>query len=205
MIKLTARQQEVLDCIRSAIENTGFPPTRKDIAQELGFRSANAAEDHLKALARKGVIELVSGTSRGIRLLMEEDKPLPEGLPIIGRVAAGSPILAQQHIERYADVPPHMFAPHADFLLRVRGDSMIEAGIFNDDLVAVKNMKTANNGEIVVARIDDEVTVKRFQKNKNEILLIAENINYQPIRVSARSCEEFAIEGLVVGVIRDKM
>lgn len=204
MIKLTARQQEVLECIRNSIENTGFPPTRKDIAQELGFRSANAAEDHLKALARKGVIELVSGTSRGIRLLIE-DEPVPEGLPIIGRVAAGSPILAEQHIERYADVPPHMFVPHADFLLRVRGDSMIEAGIFNDDLVAVKNIQTANNGEIVVARIDDEVTVKRFQKNKNEILLIAENIDYQPIRVNDQSCEEFAIEGLVVGVIRDKM
>lgn len=204
MIKLTARQQEVLECIRNSIQNTGFPPTRKDIAQELGFRSANAAEDHLKALARKGVIELVSGTSRGIRLLVE-DEPVPEGLPIIGRVAAGSPILAEQHIERYADVPPHMFAPHADFLLRVRGDSMIDVGIFNDDLVAVKNIQTANNGEIVVARIDDEVTVKRFQKNKNEILLIAENIDYQPIRVNDQSCEEFAIEGLVVGVIRDKM
>jgi len=204
MIKLTARQQEVLECIRNAIEQTGFPPTRKDIAQQLGFRSANAAEDHLKALARKGVIELVSGTSRGIRLLTEVEQA-PEGLPIIGRVAAGSPILAEQHIERYADVPPHMFAPHADFLLRVRGDSMIDVGIFNNDLVAVKNTQSANNGEIVVARIDDEVTVKRFQKNKNEILLIAENIDYQPIRVDAQSCEEFAIEGLVVGVIRDKM
>jgi len=204
MIKLTARQQEVLECIRNAIAQTGFPPTRKDIAQQLGFRSANAAEDHLKALARKGVIELVSGTSRGIRLLTEVEQA-PEGLPIIGRVAAGSPILAEQHIERYADVPPHMFAPHADFLLRVRGDSMIDVGIFNNDLVAVKNTQSANNGEIVVARIDDEVTVKRFQKNKNEILLIAENIDYQPIRVDAQSCEEFAIEGLVVGVIRDKM
>ena len=204
MIKLTARQQEVLECIRNAIAQTGFPPTRKDIAQQLGFRSANAAEDHLKALARKGVIELVSGTSRGIRLLTEVEQA-PEGLPIIGRVAAGSPILAEQHIERYADVPPHMFAPHADFLLRVRGDSMIDVGIFNNDLVAVKNTQSANNGEIIVARIDDEVTVKRFQKNKNEILLIAENIDYQPIRVDAQSCEEFAIEGLVVGVIRDKM
>jgi len=204
MIKLTARQQEVLECIRNAIEISGFPPTRKDIAQELGFRSANAAEDHLKALARKGVIELVSGTSRGIRLVTEEE-PMPEGLPIVGRVAAGSPILAEQHIERYADVPPHMFAPRADFLLRVCGDSMIEVGIFDNDLVAVKNTQTANNGEIVVARIDDEVTVKRFQKNKNEILLIAENVDYQPIRVDGQSCEEFAIEGLVVGVIRDKM
>ena len=204
MIKLTARQQDVLECIRNAIENTGFPPTRKDIAQELGFRSANAAEDHLKALARKGVIELVSGTSRGIRLLIE-DEPTLEGLPIVGRVAAGSPILAEQHIERYADIPAHVFAPRADFLLRVRGDSMIDAGIYNNDLVAVKNIQTASNGEIVVARIDDEVTVKRFQKNKNEILLIAENVAYEPIRVNDKSCEEFAIEGLVVGVIRDKM
>lgn len=203
MIKLTARQQEVLDCIRNAIEQTGFPPTRKDIANELGFRSANAAEDHLKALARKGVIEIVSGTSRGIRLLTEEEAP-PEGLPIVGRVAAGSPILAEQHIECYADVPPHMFAPNADFLLRVHGESMIDAGIFDDDLVAVKNTQQAQNGQIVVARIEDEVTVKRFQKNKNEILLIAENAAFEPIRVTTDS-GEFAIEGLVVGVIRDKM
>jgi repressor LexA len=204
MIKLTARQQDVLACIRNAIEHTGFPPTRKDIALQLGFRSANAAEDHLKALARKGVIELVSGTSRGIRLLTESE-PMPEGLPIVGRVAAGSPILAEQHIERYADVPPHMFAPQADFLLRVCGDSMIDVGIFDNDLVAVKNTQAANNGEIVVARIDDEVTVKRFQKANNEIRLIAENSDYQPITVNAQSCQEFAIEGLVVGVIRDKM
>lgn len=203
MIKLTARQQEVLECIRNAIQTTGFPPTRKDIAQELGFRSANAAEDHLKALARKGVIEIVSGTSRGIRLLNEAE-PEPEGLPIIGRVAAGSPILAEQHIEQYADVQAQLFSPQADFLLRVCGDSMINAGIFDNDLVAVKNIQTANNGEIIVARIEDEVTVKRFQKNKGEILLIAENESYAPIRVDQNS-GEFAIEGLVVGVIRNKM
>jgi len=199
MIKLTARQQEVLECIRNAIQTTGFPPTRKDIAQELGFRSANAAEDHLKALARKGAIEIVSGTSRGIRLLTES-----EGLPIIGRVAAGSPILAEQHIEQYADIKAQLFSPQADFLLRVCGDSMIDAGIFDDDLVAVKNAQTANNGEIVVARIEDEVTVKRFQKNKGEILLIPENESFEPIRVNQNS-GEFAIEGLVVGVIRNKM
>lgn len=203
MIKLTARQQEVLDCIRKSIDQTGFPPTRMDIARQLGFRSANAAEDHLKALARKGVIEIVSGTSRGLRLLVEAT-PEPEGLPIVGRVAAGSPILAEQHIERYADVPPHLFAPNADFLLRVRGESMIDVGIFDDDLVAVKNIQTAHNGQIVVARIEGEVTVKRFQKNKNEILLIAENAAYEPIRVD-RDSGDFAIEGLVVGVIRDKM
>lgn len=203
MIKLTARQQEVLDCIRNAINTTGFPPTRKDIAQELGFRSANAAEDHLKALAKKGVIEIVSGTSRGIRLLTEEE-PVPTGLPIVGRVAAGSPILAEQHIEQYADVQAQLFSPQADFLLRVRGDSMINAGIFDDDLVAVKNTQNASNGEIVVARIEEEVTVKRFQKNKGEILLIAENESYEPIRVD-QSCADFAIEGRVVGVIRNKM
>ncbi|MEZ5524195.1 MAG: transcriptional repressor LexA [Pseudomonadales bacterium] len=203
MIKLTARQQEVLDCIRNAIRETGFPPTRKDIAKELGFRSANAAEDHLKALARKGVIEIVSGTSRGIRLLNEEEEP-QDGLPIVGRVAAGSPILAEQHIERYAEVPPHMFAPSADFLLRVHGESMIDAGIFDEDLVAVKNTQQAQNGQIIVARIDDEVTVKRFQKTNREILLIAENEAYEPIRVTADS-GDFAIEGLVVGVIRDRM
>lgn len=203
MIKLTARQQEVLDCIRNAIRETGFPPTRKDIAKELGFRSANAAEDHLKALARKGVIEIVSGTSRGIRLLNEEEEP-QDGLPIVGRVAAGSPILAEQHIERYAEAPPHMFAPSADFLLRVHGESMIDAGIFDEDLVAVKNTQQAQNGQIIVARIDDEVTVKRFQKTNREILLIAENEAYEPIRVTADS-GDFAIEGLVVGVIRDRM
>lgn len=203
MIKLTARQQQVLECIRNAIQSTGFPPTRKDIAQELGFRSANAAEDHLKALARKGVIEIVSGTSRGIRLLCEAE-PEPEGLPIIGRVAAGTPILAEQHIEQYAEVQAQMFSPQADFLLRVYGDSMINAGIFDNDLVAVKNIQTANNGEIIVARIEDEVTVKRFQKNKGEVLLIAENESYAPIRVDQNS-GEFAIEGLVVGVIRNKM
>jgi repressor LexA len=203
MIKLTARQQEVLECIRNAIQTTGFPPTRKDIALELGFRSANAAEDHLKALAKKGVIEIVSGTSRGIRLLTEAE-PEPEGLPIVGRVAAGSPILAEQHIEQYADVKAQLFSPQADFLLRVCGDSMIDVGIFDDDLVAVKNAQMAHNGEIVVARIEDEVTVKRFQKNKGEILLIAENESYEPIRVDQNS-GNFAIEGLVVGVIRNKM
>ena len=203
MIKLTARQQEVLECIRNAIATTGFPPTRKDIARELGFRSANAAEDHLKALAKKGVIEIVSGTSRGIRLLNQEE-PEPEGLPIIGRVAAGSPILAEQHIEQYANVQAQLFSPQADFLLRVCGDSMIDAGIFDDDLVAVKNTQTANNGEIVVARIEEEVTVKRFQKTKGEVLLIAENENYEPIHVD-QSSGDFAIEGLVVGVIRNRM
>ena len=201
MTKLTARQQEVLDCIKSYIDQTGFPPTRADIARELGFRSANAAEDHLKALARKGVIEVLTGTSRGIRLLTEIE-PAPTGLPIIGRVAAGSPILAEQHIESYVDVTENCFSTGADFMLRVQGDSMIEAGIFDADLVAVKSAKDANNGEIVVARVDDEVTVKRLQKSKRQVRLLPENASYAPIEISAGDCEDFAIEGKVVGVLR---
>ena len=203
MIKLTARQTEVLNCVRHYINHTGFPPTRADIAKELGFRSANAAEDHLKALAKKGVIEIVSGTSRGIRLLNEEE-PEQEGIPIIGRVAAGSPILAEQHVDSYAEVKHSFFSPQADYLLRVHGESMIDAGIFDGDLVAVKQAKDASNGQIVVARIEDEVTVKRLNKKKNEILLIAENPAFKPIKITQDS-GEFNIEGLVVGVIRQNM
>jgi repressor LexA len=203
MIKLTARQSDVLNCIRQHIDHTGFPPTRADIAKALGFRSANAAEDHLRALAKKGVIEIISGTSRGIKLLTE-DAPADEGLPVIGRVAAGSPILAEQHIESYADVKHGFFKPQADYLLEVHGESMIDAGIFNGDLVAVKQTKDASNGQIIVARIEDEVTVKRLNKMNNEVLLIAENPAFSPIRVDANS-GEFSIEGLVVGVLRRQM
>lgn len=203
MVKLTERQRKVYNCIKDYIESTGFPPTRADIARELGFRSANAAEDHLKVLARKGVIELLSGTSRGIRLVSEGDE-VPEGLPIVGRVAAGSPILAQQHIESYANVPAQLFAPRADFLLRVQGDSMINAGILDGDLVAVKRAKDAENGQLVVARIDEDVTVKRLKKERKRILLIAENEAYEPIKVTADS-GDFNIEGLVVGVIRQAL
>ena len=193
---LTARQAQVLDLVRSHIADTGYPPTRADIARELGFRSANAAEEHLKALARKGALEIVPGTSRGIRL------PNDEGLPVVGRVAAGSPILAQEHIEETCNVPPGMFRPAADFLLRVEGDSMVDAGILDGDLLAVHKTPEAANGAIVVARIDDDVTVKRLRrKSRSRVVLEAENEAYDPIEVDLRS-QELVIEGLSVGVIR---
>ncbi len=196
MKTLTARQAEVLDLVRSHIADTGYPPTRADIARELGFRSANAAEEHLKALARKGALEIVPGTSRGIRL------PDDEGLPVVGRVAAGSPILAQEHIEETCSVPPNLFRPAADFLLRVEGDSMIDAGILDGDLLAVHKTPEAANGAIVVARIDDDVTVKRLRrKSRTRVVLEAENEAYDPIEVDLRS-QDFVIEGLSVGVIR---
>lgn len=203
MIKLTDRQQQVLNCIKEYIDTTGFPPTRADIAKELGFRSPNAAEDHIRALERKGVIEITSGASRGIRLLGEHE-PTPTGLPLIGQVAAGSPILAEQHVESYLDIKGQCFAPSANYLLRVKGDSMIDVGIFDGDLVAVKQQKDGHNGQIIVARIEDEVTVKRLKKEKGKVLLIAENPNFSPIQVDQAS-GEFAIEGLVVGVIRQQV
>lgn len=198
-MKLTPRQQEVLDLIRRYSEETGYPPTRADIARELGFRSANAAEEHLKALARKGAIEMIAGASRGIRIAAEESK----GIPIVGRVAAGNPILAQEHIEDYCAMPASFFHPRADYFLRVRGDSMIEAGIFEDDLLAVHRTTDVHNGQIIVARIDNEVTVKRLQKtrSKHQLLLLPENSAYQPIEVDLRE-QDFAIEGLSVGVLR---
>lgn len=197
MVKLTPRQSEVLTLIKSYIDSTGFPPTRADIARELGFKSANAAEEHLKALARKGAIEMIAGASRGIRL--PEDK----GIPIVGQVAAGSPILAEEHIEDHCNMPADFFTPSADYFLRVRGDSMIEVGIFDDDLLAVHRTDYADNGEIVVARIDDEVTVKRLKRtrSKYQLLLLPENVDYEPIEVDLRY-QDFAIEGLSVGVVR---
>lgn len=196
MKQLTARQTEVLDLVRSHIADTGYPPTRADIARELGFRSANAAEEHLKALARKGALEIVPGTSRGIRL------PDDQGLPVVGRVAAGSPVLAQEHIEETCNVPPNLFRPAADFLLRVEGDSMIDAGILDGDLLAVHKTPDAANGAIVVARIDDDVTVKRLRrKSRTRVILEAANDAYDPIEVDLRS-QEFVVEGLSVGVIR---
>ena len=197
MEKLTNRQQEVLDVIRRHIDETGFPPTRADIARELGFKSANAAEEHLKALARKGAIEIIPGASRGIRL------PESSGIPIIGRVAAGSPVLAEEHIEDYCALPHSFFSPRADYFLRVQGDSMIDIGIFDDDLLAVHSTPVANNGDIIVARIGDEVTVKRLHKTreKHMLELLPENADYQPIKVDLRE-QEFAIEGLSVGVLR---
>ena len=197
MIKLTPRQTEVLELIKQHIDDTGYPPTRADIARKLGFKSANAAEEHLKALARKGAIEMIPGTSRGIKL------PESRGLPIVGRVAAGNPILAQEHIEDHCEIPATFFTPNADFMLMVRGDSMIDVGIFDGDLIAVHSTQSANQGDIVVARIDDEVTVKRFRKGAapHEVILEAENKDYDPIAVDLRQVE-FAIEGLAVGVIR---
>lgn len=196
MQSLTRRQAEVLDVIKSHIADSGYPPTRADIASELGFRSANAAEEHLKALARKGAIEVIPGTSRGIRL------PGGNGLPIIGRVAAGSPLLAVEHIEDTCDVPPSLFSPRADFLLRVRGDSMTGVGILDGDLLAVHKTAEARDGQIVVARIEDEVTVKRLQRpRRDQVLLLPENEDYEPIEVDLRR-QELVIEGLSVGVIR---
>jgi repressor LexA len=197
METLTPRQAQVLELIRCYIEDTGYPPTRADIARKLGFRSPNAAEEHLKALARKGAIEMIPGTSRGIRL------PEPPGLPVVGRVAAGDPILAQQNIEDHVDIPAGFFRPRADFLLRVRGDSMRDVGILDGDLLAVHRTPEAANGQVVVARVDDEVTVKRLQRTRqrHKLLLVPENSSYRPIEVDL-SAQEFHIEGLSVGVIR---
>ncbi len=203
MIKLTARQQQVLDLIKRHIRDTGFPPTRADIANELGFKSPNAAEEHLKALARKGAIEIIPGASRGIRIPQDDT---PEGLPIVGRVAAGNPIMSDENIEDHCKIPHEFFHPIADYLLRVEGDSMVNIGILDGDLLAVHNTNTANEGDIIVARVDDEVTVKRLKygKEKHELLLIAENDAYAPIPVDLRE-QAFSIEGKSVGVIRNQI
>ncbi len=197
MEKLTGRQRQVLDLIRRHIDQTGYPPTRADIARELGFRSANAAEEHLKALARKGAIEIIPGASRGIRL------PVEAGIPVVGRVAAGNPVLAEENIEDYCSLPPEFFKPPADYFLRVHGDSMIDIGIFDGDLLAVHSTPVAAEGDIVVARIDDEVTVKRLHKTgqKHVVELLPENPDFDPIVVDLRH-RAFAIEGLSVGVLR---
>jgi repressor LexA len=200
MESLTPRQSQVLDLIKRHISDTGYPPTRADIAQELGFRSPNAAEEHLKALARKGAIEMIPGTSRGIRL------PEQLGLPVVGRVAAGNPILAAENIEEHVDIAAGLFHPPADFLLRVRGDSMCEVGILDGDLLAVHKTSDAANGQIVVARVDDEVTVKRLQRGRHrtKVLLLPENARYSPIEVDLTT-QDFHIEGLSVGVIRQRI
>lgn len=200
MKALTERQQQIYDLIKECVSTTGYPPTRAEISARFGFRSPNAAEEHLKALARKGAIEMIPGSSRGIRLLLEEE--VEEGLPLIGKVAAGSPILAQEHIENYYQVDPNLFKPHADFLLRVNGMSMKDVGILDGDLLAVHKTENAQNGQIVVARIDNDVTVKRLQKKGSKILLLAENEEFAPIEVDLKE-QEFSIEGLAVGVIRN--
>lgn len=200
MITLTARQQQILSFIEEFIENEGFPPTRAEIARALAFRSANAAEDHLRALERKGVIEIHPGVSRGIRLTVKTDGA---GLPVVGRVAAGSPILAAEHIEGRYRLDPGLFRPRADYLLRVRGTSMQEAGILDGDLLAVHRIPHAENGEIVVARLEDEVTVKRFRRRGNIVRLLPENPAFEPILVDLRR-SSLVIEGIGVGVIRNR-
>lgn len=209
MRDLTARQQQILSLIRQHIADTGFPPTRAEIAAQLGFRSPNAAEEHLKALARKGVIELIAGASRGIRLKLMADSPeespravqLALSLPLIGRVAAGSPILAQQHVEASYAIDPNLFGDKPDYLLRVRGMSMRDAGIFDGDLLAVRQAHDARNGQIVVARVGDDVTVKRWRRRGHTIELLPENPDFEPIVVDARS-DPFSIEGIAVGLLR---
>ena len=222
-LKLTDRQQQILDLIRQAIVNTGFPPTRAELATVLGFKSANAAEDHLRALARKGVIELTAGTSRGIRLTelanesIETDvgseipadrprlKTLPGSgfflLPLIGRVAAGHPILATENIEKEINVDLDMFAERPDYLLKVKGLSMRDAGILDGDLLAIKKVSDARNGQIVVARIDEEVTVKRLSKSGGRIELLPENPDFEPIQIQPG--QDFSLEGIAVGLIRN--
>ncbi len=196
MRPLTARQAEVLQLIRDFVQSTGFPPTRADIAQVLGFKSANAAEDHLKALARKGYIELLPGASRGIRLAEGS------GLPVIGRVAAGSPILSEAHVQDRLQIDPTLFSPHADYLLKVRGISMRDIGIHEGDLLAVHSTSEVRSGQVVVARINNEVTVKRLKRQANQVQLLPENRDFKPIKVDPQS-DEFAIEGLAVGLIRN--
>ncbi len=222
-LKLTDRQQQILDLIRQAIVNTGFPPTRAELATVLGFKSANAAEDHLRALARKGVIELTAGASRGIRLTelanesIETDvgseipadrprlKKLPGSgfflLPLIGRVAAGHPILATENIEKEINVDLDMFAERPDYLLKVKGLSMRDAGILDGDLLAIKKVSDARNGQIVVARIDEEVTVKRLSKSGGRIELLPENPDFEPIQIQPG--QDFSLEGIAVGLIRN--
>jgi len=203
MRPLTARQEEVLQLIKDTMLNTGMPPTRAEIARELGFKSANAAEEHLKALARKGVIEILPGTSRGIKLNIPLEDQLEElGLPLIGRVAAGEPILAQEHIEGHYRVDPSLFKPSADFLLRVSGMSMKDIGILDGDLLAVHRTTDVHNGQVVVARVDDDVTVKRLEKKGRQVLLHAENDDFSPIKVDLAT-QPFNIEGIAVGVIRN--
>jgi len=216
MPKLTPRQQQILELIQSAIANTGSPPTRAEIANELGFKSANAAEEHLQALARKGAIELVSGTTRGIRLKGNNLRAMQDNmantisqsisgfsLPLVGRVAAGSPILAQEHVDQTYYVESSLFQRKPDYLLRVRGMSMRDAGIMDGDLLAVQSTRDAKNGQIVVARLGDDVTVKRYRRTPDRIELLPENPDFKTIVVEPG--EPFEIEGLAVGLIRNTM
>lgn len=202
MKPLTVKQQHIFDLIRFKIEETGMPPTRAEIAKELGYRSANAAEEHLKALARKGVLQIVPGTSRGIRLLVDPVQKQDDGLPLIGRVAAGEPILASEHVEKHYQIDANLFKPRADFLLRVNGMSMKNIGIMDGDLLVVHKTQDVKNGQVVVARLDEDVTVKRFERKKDQVWLHAENEEFSPILIDLTS-QSLTIEGVAVGVIRN--
>jgi len=206
MIELTRRQQEIVNLIRRQIEKNGLPPTRADICEALGFKSPNAAESHLRALEAKGVIEMTPGTSRGIRIIAQGARSPEFSLPVVGRVAAGEPILAVEHIEDHCRVDPRLFKPRADYLLRVRGHSMREAGILDGDLLAVHRAGRAENGQIVVARVnDEEVTVKRFHRRSAYLVrLLPENRDFDPIELDLRQ-DTLVIEGLGVGVLRARL
>mgnify|MGYP000123679229 FL=1 len=199
MAELTARQQQVLNLIRRFITTSGRPPTRAEIAETLGFRSANAAEEHLRALERKGMLEIEPGTSRGLRLTHNDPQA---GLPLVGRVAAGNPILAEEHIESRVRIEPGAFRPRADYLLRVKGMSMRDAGILDGDLLAVHKAARADNGKIVVARLENEVTVKRFHQRGQIVRLLPANPDFEPIEVDLRH-ESLTIEGIGVGLLRN--
>ena len=200
MRQLTPRQREILELIQSFINEFGMPPTRAEIARELGFKSANAAEEHLRALQKKGVLDLMPGASRGIQLKDSLREQL--GLPLVGRVAAGSPILAEEHIETHYQIDPALFNPKPHYLLRVHGMSMKNAGILDGDLVAVHRTPEVRSRQIVVARVEDEVTVKRYRQDGSLVWLLPENEEFEPIRVDLRE-QAMVIEGVVVGVIRD--
>ncbi len=202
MSKLTPRQNQILSLIQRVIMETGAPPTRAEIAREMGFKSINAAEDHLKALERKGALELVPGTSRGIRLKDSLREQI--GLPLVGRVAAGSPILAEEHIEARYQIDPNLFHPKPHYLLQVHGMSMKDVGILDGDLVAVHRTPEVRNRQIVVARLEDEVTVKRYRQEGSLVWLLPENPDFAPIRVDLKE-QPLIIEGVVVGVLRNNV
>ena len=200
---LTDRQTEILRLIKELTEVSGFPPTRAEIAERMGFRSVNAAEQHLRALERKGVLDITAGSSRGIKLRERGGPKLSRllELPVVGRVSAGSPILAEEHVTARYQVDPNLFTPRADYLLRVRGLSMRDAGILDGDLLAVHRTPDAQSGQVVVARIDNEVTVKRLKRHGHAVQLLAENPDFEPIELDLRR-DEMTIEGVAVGVIR---
>lgn len=205
MDALTDRQSEILKLIRELTEVSGYPPTRAEIAERMGFKSVNAAEQHLRALEKKGAIDIASGSSRGIRV--RDSRPASRlgklmELPVVGRVAAGSPMLAEEHIQGTYQVDPNLFTPRADYLLRVRGMSMRDAGILEGDLLAVHRTDDARTGQVVVARLGDEVTVKRLRRKGHAVSLLPENPDFEPIEVDLRR-EEVTIEGVAVGIIRN--